>query len=286
MRYWIALALYFLCHWTIAVATPGDIRIDGQVVSTENRRMLDGYDFKAAMLNIFEQQKQLVYTILESLKIDPDNLPQNVRQKINQIHTRNMRAFMAFSRGLDLLDQNKFREAKLAFRYARTLDPNFSTALRFERSVPKNFQSYQQLRQVVLKRGQQQASLLLQGTHQNLNRQAGNNHTQNPVIFNHTNTNDNSEGTHDVIDDIISETDTVIDFMIAVQAQPEEAQDLMQQAMQDLSPQQALESMLVALDNPSIETLNGLLKNAFDNGLTLAEAQALVDQFRATGICQ
>ena len=70
----------------------------------------------------FTLQKRIVYGILETLDIK--DLPPGV----HRIHTRSWEAYARFAAGLQLMAEDRFDEARKAFRAALEFDPAFALA--------------------------------------------------------------------------------------------------------------------------------------------------------------
>ncbi len=75
--------------------------------------------------NLFRIQKALAFQIIASLGIE---LTEEERRNIEYIPTQNLRAFLAYSIGLELEDEGRYREAQQQFEAAAALDPGFTNA--------------------------------------------------------------------------------------------------------------------------------------------------------------
>jgi peptidoglycan hydrolase-like protein with peptidoglycan-binding domain len=82
---------------------------------------------EGAFTEILELQKRLVFEILELLGIRPGN---KLRRELEQRGTRDLQAFLAYCRGLDLEDRGLRSEALDAYREAISRDPGFGLASR------------------------------------------------------------------------------------------------------------------------------------------------------------
>ncbi|MDZ7260967.1 MAG: hypothetical protein ONB05_02450 [candidate division KSB1 bacterium] len=81
--------------------------------------------FTGALENIFMLEKDLVLRLLEDLGIP---LSIEERERIMQIPTRNLQAFMAYCNGLEQMDRGDYANAADFFEQAVQLDPRFSLA--------------------------------------------------------------------------------------------------------------------------------------------------------------
>ncbi len=100
--------------------------------------------------NLFRLQDKLVYSLLKQLKI---SVTPAIAKKIEAIPTRNMNALLAYSAGIQRLDQGRYKEAILFLEKAIELDPNFTAskqkliegeALQTTLGEPYRFMEYRQ----------------------------------------------------------------------------------------------------------------------------------------------
>jgi len=75
--------------------------------------------------NFFRLEKRLVFALLADLGIE---LTEAEEDAIQEVPTRNLQAFLAYSRGLLMEDQSNFGAAAAFFQQASQLDPNFDAA--------------------------------------------------------------------------------------------------------------------------------------------------------------
>lgn len=78
-----------------------------------------------ALDQLFALEKEIVYGVVERLGIE---LSPQERKEIERVPTRNLQAFLAYSRGLEAEARGNFEAAAEAFRRAHELDPSFSQA--------------------------------------------------------------------------------------------------------------------------------------------------------------
>lgn len=100
------------------------LRLNAAVFSVEAKPV--GLDTRDDVLdNLFILQKDLVFGIIDELGI---TLTREEREAIDEVPTRNLQAFLAYSRGLEAEDNGQFEQAASFFQQAQTLDPSFSQA--------------------------------------------------------------------------------------------------------------------------------------------------------------
>lgn len=124
--------------------------IESAVLDSRSARTLGVSSERGAMADFFRAQKAMTFGIMRSAGIALDQLPADVRARIERFQTTNLEAFRAFSQGLDLKDQGRFAEAKEFFRRAAELDPGFGLAVEQQQAMPQvNVGSGVQLRAVI-----------------------------------------------------------------------------------------------------------------------------------------
>jgi hypothetical protein len=96
---------------------------DGQVVGTQEA---DG-----RQAEFFRLEKEIVLGILRSLDIT------DIPPAVNQVHTRSWEAYARFAAGLAALAEDRFDDARAAFRAALTFDPGFALAEQAFAGVPE-----------------------------------------------------------------------------------------------------------------------------------------------------
>ena len=83
-------------------------------------------EFDGSLSRLFKIQKELVIHIIDQLGME---LTVQQRERIVQIPTENMLAFLKYCRGLEAIDYGDYLAAQELFQQAITLDPNFSLAM-------------------------------------------------------------------------------------------------------------------------------------------------------------
>ena len=124
--------------------------IESAVLDSRSAKTLGVSSERGAMADFFRAQKAMTFGIMRSAGIALDQLPADVRARIERFQTTNLDAFRAYSQGLDLKDQGRFAEAKEFFRRAAELDPGFGLAVEQQQAMPQvNVGSGVQLRAVI-----------------------------------------------------------------------------------------------------------------------------------------
>ena len=133
-----ALPLAALCAGLLAAsaAQAQSFSLEGAVIDSRNSQNLGVVTERGDINSVFRAQKAMTFGILRAAGISLDQLPPEVRARIERFQTTNVEAFRAFSEGLDLKDQGKFAEAREFFRRAAELDPSFALAAEQQRSMP------------------------------------------------------------------------------------------------------------------------------------------------------
>lgn len=125
-------------------------RLEGAVIDSRDARSLGVVTEAGTIDSLFRAQKAMTFGILRAAGISLDDLPPEVRARIERFATTNLDAFRAFSQGLELKDQGRFVEARELFRRAAELDPGFTLAAEQQRAMPEvNLGSGLQLRAVL-----------------------------------------------------------------------------------------------------------------------------------------
>ncbi|HET6567254.1 MAG TPA: tetratricopeptide repeat protein [Rhodothermales bacterium] len=102
---------------------PGDlIRIDA--AAYEGAQPLGNAETHADVIkNLFALEKDVVFGLLEEMQIE---LTPEERIAIEHVPTRNLQAFLAYSRGLLEEDRGNYAQALESFRSAEAMDPGFT----------------------------------------------------------------------------------------------------------------------------------------------------------------
>jgi TolB-like protein len=100
----------------------GRYRLNSAVSDVSRARLLGHSEAEGLQAEFFVLQKRIVHGILDLLE---------VRERpaaVDAVHTRNWEAYARFARGLQLLADNRFAQAREAFLAALQTDPDFALA--------------------------------------------------------------------------------------------------------------------------------------------------------------
>ncbi len=78
-----------------------------------------------ALEELFQLEREIVFGVIDRLGVE---LSPRERKQIERVPTRNLQAFLAYSRGLEAEAQGNYEAAAQAFQRAHELDPDFSRA--------------------------------------------------------------------------------------------------------------------------------------------------------------
>ena len=135
---------------TLLSAHGEEFELESAVMDSVSGQSLGVMNEKGAMSGFFKAQKSMMYGILRSSGIDLNQLPTEVRMRLEKFQTTNLDAFKAFSQGLDLKDEGKFAEAQAFFEKAASIDPNFKLAEEMKVAMPNmNLPNLLQIQTVV-----------------------------------------------------------------------------------------------------------------------------------------
>jgi|GEM_PF-2066585 len=112
------------------------LRLNATVIQTESGNILTAPEATGASSAFFQLQKTLVFTILCGIGQCPESLDSTTKEAIEKVHTKNLTAIRLYAQGLDLLDQEKYREAARSFFLAVEEDPEFELARKALRETP------------------------------------------------------------------------------------------------------------------------------------------------------
>jgi len=105
---------------------PGEqLRIDPNLVNTKSGEVALPDEAVGGFADFLRMQKQIVFATLDELGI---SLTRAEHDSIAQLPTTSFRAFLMYSRGLELLDGGNLKSAEKEFQRAVEIDPNFRDA--------------------------------------------------------------------------------------------------------------------------------------------------------------
>ena len=122
-----------------AVSPPAngqEVRMNADTLHTQSGRVLGTSNSKGDMAGFFKAQKSLVKHILAQVGISVESLPPATQRSLARPQTTSFKALLAFSQGLDHVDNDRFAEAKAAFAVATRIDPGFRLAVTFQAAMP------------------------------------------------------------------------------------------------------------------------------------------------------
>jgi hypothetical protein len=117
----------------------GRYKINTAVSDVQAARVIGTQEADGRQAEFFVLQKRVVYGILESLDI------RDIPASVNQVHTRSWAAYVQFARGLGLLADDRFADARAAFAAALKIDPEFGLAQDALLATPERALSVQDL---------------------------------------------------------------------------------------------------------------------------------------------
>lgn len=100
----------------------GRYRLNTAISDVARSRLVGQNEVEGKQADFFVLQKRIVHAILDTL--DVPGRP----AAVDHIHTRSWEAYVRFSRGLQMLAENRFAEARAAFLGALEVDPAFTMA--------------------------------------------------------------------------------------------------------------------------------------------------------------
>ena len=102
-----------------------DLKMDVNSWDIVNNNMGNWLNKSGKMEDIFLIEKELVFAIINQLGIQLNN---EEREQIQLIPTKNINAFLEYSKGLEMLDNGQYKEASQYFSRAAEMDPGFKEA--------------------------------------------------------------------------------------------------------------------------------------------------------------
>ena len=118
----------------------GRYRINTAVSDVAAGRVVGVQQAEGKQAEFFDLQKQVVHGILQAMDI------RDIPPAVNRIHTRSWAAYAQFAGGLKLLEEDRFDEARQAFRNALALDPGFVLAEQAILDTPEKAATLEQIR--------------------------------------------------------------------------------------------------------------------------------------------
>lgn len=125
----------------------GRYKINTAVSDVAAARVVGTQEAGGRQAEFFVLQKQIVHGILQTLGVT------DIPASVNQVHTRSWEAYARFAAGLALLAEDRYDDARQAFRAALALDPGFALAEQAFDSTPQRPATLQEI-QAGLRQGQ------------------------------------------------------------------------------------------------------------------------------------
>ncbi len=168
-RFQRAKKMGFLLPVLLLLALPATVlaepklQLNTHMLDATSRKVVTSVSQEGPINEIFRLQKSIVSKVLNNLGISRESLPKAVQQALDRPPTRSFKAFVAYSVGLDLFDQGRFADARVAFRKATSLDPTFQEATIQERQTPRVDISLERLKRSSMNRAIRRANSILRG---------------------------------------------------------------------------------------------------------------------------
>ena len=103
-----------------------ELRTDVALADLEQAGQVPDLETRSDLLeNLFQLEKEIVFQLVDQLEVE---LSPAEREEIERVPTRNLQAFLAYSRGLEAEARGNYEAAAEAFRRAHERDPDFSRA--------------------------------------------------------------------------------------------------------------------------------------------------------------
>lgn len=124
----------------------GRYRLNSAVSDVARARLLGHSEAEGLQAEFFVLQKRIVHGILDLLEV------RDRPAAVDTVHTRNWEAYARFARGLQLLAESRFAEARQAFLGALQLDPAFALAEGAFLDTPERPATLQEIRATAAQR--------------------------------------------------------------------------------------------------------------------------------------
>lgn len=118
----------------------GRYKINTAVSDVADGRVIGAQEADGRQAEFFRLQKEIVHGILKALNV------RDIPASVNQVHTRSWAAYVRFAAGLAFLAEDRFDEARAAFREALALDPGFALAAQTLLDTPEKPATVEQIR--------------------------------------------------------------------------------------------------------------------------------------------
>jgi hypothetical protein len=103
------------------------------VASSTTEDVVGAFSVTAEMEEFFELQKEIVYHVLQVLKV---SFTPEEEKRFSKYHTKNLKAVTHFGQGLDALDAGQWKDARDFFKKAVVEDADFELARYYQGATP------------------------------------------------------------------------------------------------------------------------------------------------------
>ena len=117
----------------VGTLEPGSMAVKTSVTSTSKKDVVGGFSVTAAEEEFFKLQKEVVFNIIQILKV---SLTAEEEKLVGKYHTKSFKAVVYFGQGLDALDTSDWKKAKNLFKMAYKEDPEFLLAKFYQDGCP------------------------------------------------------------------------------------------------------------------------------------------------------
>jgi tetratricopeptide (TPR) repeat protein len=108
-----------------SVDNDNKLRVDLATLDIARDSVPKGTTENDALENLFKMQKELVFKLVKDMGL---TLSREETEAIERVPTKNLQAFLAYSKGLEKEGQGDFEAAGVYFKQAGTIDPGFAPA--------------------------------------------------------------------------------------------------------------------------------------------------------------
>ncbi|MBF0612824.1 MAG: hypothetical protein HQL55_17010 [Magnetococcales bacterium] len=281
------LPLLLVTGWFFAASAQADngplIHLNSQVVDTTSNNTVAAVSRTGPVNNLFAEQKSMVMQMLGELGITAASLPPQVKAQLEKPHTQNFNAFVAYSMGINYMDQGRYAEARAAFSRSATMDPSFQQAVQMERSTPLTRESVTRMVERTTRMASQRGGEFLSGHSPPANRPA----TPAPAAPAAATSTSLQQAMQQTVGEIQAISSGVASLVENIHRDPNSAPDQLRLATsRGLSPGMALETALVVLDRPPAALVERVLGEALRAGISVDDAHQVASQLRSRSGCR
>ncbi len=111
-----------------SAAKEEEMRLNAAVAETQSGLVSAPHEAVGPLAQFYLLEKKLVFKLLCDLGTCPESLDAATRAAVETVHTKELKAFLRYSQGLDFLDRRQYKQAYDAFFQALEIDPEFDLA--------------------------------------------------------------------------------------------------------------------------------------------------------------